>query len=179
MPPNEINSDLLSHLQKRLEDALESEGGVPGESNGEGSSDSSERRTKPARTQRKLESVVYEQRVDKNQKPDVDTIDSSQQDDSEEIEESSSASQDSGLQKLMDFFQEKLSDPIYNDDDMYRRKKELYVVFEESIQRSLITTKRSQQYDDFAELTVLYFISEADRLGYTVEEIHSLVKEVS
>lgn len=88
-------------------------------------------------------------------------------------------SSDSGLQKLLGFFEDKLTDPVYDDDEAFERRKELYAIFEDSIQRALSVTKRSQQYEDFAELTVLYFISEADRQGYTVDEIASLVREVS
>lgn len=83
----------------------------------------------------------------------------------------------SGVKGLLGFFQEKFStDPeyAYVEDD----RPSLYDLFEESIQKSLIATKRTRVYDDFAEITVLYFIRDADRAHYDVEEIDDFLKMI-
>lgn len=178
MAPQGVNSDLLAHLQKRLDDALSESGALEAKDTGDQDARASEGQQQPKqpRSQRKLESVEYEPDFKRNVEPEPEVR---KDPELEEKKRASYETEDSGLKKLMAFFEDKLSDPIYSDEDMYQRRKELYVIFEESIQKALISTKRSGKYDDFPELTILYFIYDSDRQGYTVEEINSLVQEVS
>lgn len=85
----------------------------------------------------------------------------------------------SGLHQLMGFFEDKLSDPDFATSSIdLSRKKRMYAIFEQSVQKSLVSTKRSRRYEDFPDLAVLYFLRDADESGFTVEEIESVVKEL-
>lgn len=79
-----------------------------------------------------------------------------------------------GIKGLFGFFQDKfnLPDTHYVEDD----RKDLYDVFEDSVLNSLITTKKTGVYEDFADITVLYFIRDADRARYSVEEIEEFLQ---
>lgn len=55
---------------------------------------------------------------------------------------------------------------------------EIYDIFAESIHESLLTTRDSGEYEDFAELAVLYFIRDADRNGFTIKEIESFLHKL-
>lgn len=172
MIDTEVSSSLLLHLQKRLEDAgelsredphAEDEGGTEGEGRKDAVSDVK----RAARTQKRLRKVEYSPREEV------------QSEDSEHDGEGHSSSDPSSVKRLLGFFEERLGDPAFDDSEKQRRRRDLYGIFSDAVQRSLMSTKKSENYDDFPELTVLYFITEADHQGYGVDEIESLIREIS
>lgn len=56
--------------------------------------------------------------------------------------------------------------------------REIYDVFSDSVHEAILSTTHSEEYGDFAELTVLYFIRDADQQGFTVKEIENFLRKL-
>lgn len=82
----------------------------------------------------------------------------------------------SNVHQLLGFFESKMEEYSQEADTDDRRP--LLNVFEEAIQKSLMTTKKSEQYDDFADLAVLYFIRESDREGWGTKDIEQFLRRL-
>lgn len=83
--------------------------------------------------------------------------------------------QTSGVKQLLSYFEDKLAhDPRLQSYD----RPDLYDIFEQSIKKSLVDTKYTERYEEFAGITIFHFIHDADAAEYAVSEIEDFLRMI-